>query len=109
MRLQAIYAHLSCSDFEASIAWFAKLFGSEPDARPMDGLAEWHHEAHAGFQLYRNPPDAGRATMTLIVADLEAEHTRLDKAGVEVGEIMSGEYVRYLQVADPDGNRVVLA
>lgn len=67
MSLKKIYAHLSCTELGKSIAWFERLFGRNPDARPMDGIVEWHHADNAGFQLFENPSDAGHVTLTLIV------------------------------------------
>src|SRR5438128_1738632 len=72
MPLTKIYANLSCSDLADSTAWFGKIFARSPDARPMAGLAEWHHESSSGFQLYQDPDKAGNGTMTLIVEDLKS-------------------------------------
>jgi len=72
MHLTAIFAQLCCRDLEVGIAWFSALFARPPDARPMDGLAEWHHGAEAGLQLRLAPDHAGHGTLTLIVPDLAA-------------------------------------
>jgi len=80
MPLTAIYANLACSDLGRSRAWFATLFGREPDAAPMEGLVEWHHGEGAGFQLSAEGEDdakAGRGTLTPIVSDLRGERSRL--------------------------------
>lgn len=108
MNLTAIYAHLSCSDLEGGIRWFSDLFGRPPDARPMDGLAEWHHGAEAGFQLFLAPGHAGHGTLTLMVADLAAERDRLRRAGKAVGMVEDADFARILRLDDPDGNLVVL-
>jgi hypothetical protein len=68
MAIQKIFAHLSCADLSKSSPWFRTLFGREPDATPMEHLAEWHHGDGAGFQPYENPPDARKGTVTLIVS-----------------------------------------
>lgn len=85
------------------------LFARAPDANPMDGLIEWHHEGSAGFQLFANPDDAGHGSMTLIVSGLESERERLAKAGHKPSEIGSGDIASIFQLSDPDGNTVVLA
>ncbi|WP_281290604.1 hypothetical protein [Sphingomonas montanisoli] len=41
MDIETIFAQVSCSNLETSIAWFTKLFGKAPTRRPMVGLAEW--------------------------------------------------------------------
>ena len=109
MSLKKIYAHLSCTELSKSTAWFERLFARKPDARPMDGLAEWHHADNAGFQLFENPGDAGHATLTLIVDDIDAEHDRLARAELEPGPVERADTVNLIRLRDPDGNLVVLA
>ena len=107
MTIAKIYAHLSCSDLETSIPWFATLFGRDPDARPMAGLAEWHHSDPAGFQLFEDSGAAGEGTLTLIVTGLAAEHARL--SALEPADIEEGDGISLVRLDDPDGNLVVLA
>jgi hypothetical protein len=73
----------------------------------MEHLAEWHHGGEAGFQLFQNPPHAGKGTLTLIVADLDAERTRV--SALKPGNIERGNYVNLIRFRDPDHNLVVLA
>lgn len=82
MPLEKIYAQLSCSDLKRSVVWFARLFEREPDAWPMDGLVEWHHEGKAGLQVFEDASNAARGGLTLIVRDLRNEHARLVAAGL---------------------------
>ncbi len=109
MVLTTIVAQLSCSELERSTDWFATIFDRNPDARPMQGLAEWHHGPSAGFQLYQNPADAGHGTLTLIVRDVRAEHARLSFDGIRPGNIETADYMMILRLRDPDRNLVVLA
>ena len=109
MKLAAIYANLSCSNLDTSTKWFALLFERDPDARPMRGLVEWHHQGNAGFQLFEKEQDAGRGTMTLIVENIQAEHARLREAAIKPGDIEKADYTTIFRLRDPDGNLVVLA
>jgi len=109
MPIEKIYAHLSCSDLESSIKWFGTLFGRAPDARPMDGLAEWHHGEGAGLQLFEEEANAGHATLTLIVSGIEDEHARLKDGDLDPGPLERGDKFTLLRLRDPDGNLVVLA
>lgn len=109
MALDKIYAQLSCTDLAASVDWYERLFNRAPDARPMDGLVEWHHRGSAGLQLFENAKDAGHGTVTLIVDGLREEHARLESAGLAPGEIGSATSTILVRVRDPDGNLVVLA
>ena len=107
MSIQKVYAHLNCADFQKSTPWFETLFGRKPDATPMQHLAEWHHGNEAGFQLFQNPADAGKGTLTLIVSGLMSERSRL--SSLRPGEIERGNYVDLMRLRDPDNNLVVLA
>lgn len=109
MTLRKIYAHLDCSDLDRSIPWFETIFDRPPDARPMDGLAEWHHADEAGFQLFQNPDDAARGTLTLIVEGLEEERSRLKAAGLTPGALEAATSVSLIRLRDPDNNLVVMA
>lgn len=109
MTLEKIYAQLSCSDLSASLEWFEQLFGRRPDARPMQGLVEWHLVRGAGFQLFEQPADAGHGTLTLIVAGLREEHARLAAAGLRPGEVEPADTTSLVRLRDPDDNLVVLA
>ncbi len=109
MVLTAIFAQLNCTDLERSTEWFATIFDRNPDARPMQGLAEWHHGSGAGFQLYLNPVEAGHGTLTLIVRDVRVEHARLSFEGIRPGNVESADYTTILRLHDPDRNLVVLA
>jgi catechol 2,3-dioxygenase-like lactoylglutathione lyase family enzyme len=109
MPIRKIYAHLSCSDLGESIDWFTRLFGRAPDSRPMAGLAEWHHHANAGFQLFENSKDAGHSTLTLIVDGLRYEYERLAGAGLNPGEIEAADTVSLIRLRDPDDNLIVFA
>jgi len=109
MSIEKVYAQLSCRDLERSVAWFERLFDRRPDARPMDGLAEWHHEDKAGLQVFENASSAGSGTLTLIVNDLRNEHSRLVDAGLEPSAIEPADTTSLVQLRDPDRNLVVLA
>lgn len=107
--IQQIYGQLNCSDLSVSESWFEKLFGRAPDARPMAGLAEWHHRGAAGLQLFENSEHAGHGTMTFIVSDLCAEHARLEATGLAKGPIEPATTTHLVRMNDPDGNLIVLA
>lgn len=104
-----IFAQLSCSDIVGSRLWFEKFFGRAPDAEPMAGLSEWHHQKAAGLQLFENADNAGRGTLTVIVSDLKAEHARTEALGLKPGPIEAATTTSLVRLHDPDGNLVVLA
>jgi len=111
MTIDAIFAQVSCRDLAASTEWFATLFGRQPDATPMDHLAEWRRPG-AGLQLFEaaeHAGHAGHATLTLIVDDVATERERLAEAGLEPGEVETADYTSIARMRDPDGNLIVLA
>jgi catechol 2,3-dioxygenase-like lactoylglutathione lyase family enzyme len=109
MTIRTIFAHVSCSNLAASIAWYSKLFGRAPDRRPMEGLAEWHFTDSAEMQLYEEKKHAGHSTLTLGVLPLEPERKRLADAGLSPGEIEEAKDFYIMRMRDPDGNLIVLA
>lgn len=106
--LITIMGQVNCSDLTESTRWFEALFRRPPDARPMDGLVEWHHGA-GGLQLCKNAADAGHSALTLIVSDVERASSGLKAAGLAVGEIEAGDHASFMRLSDPDENLVVLA
>lgn len=109
MTIQTIFAHVSCADLEASIPWYAKLFGKSPLRRPMPGLAEWQFSDSAEVQLFEDRDKAGTSTLTLGVLPLTPERQRLMAAGLEPGPIEEADDFYIMRLRDPDGNLVVFA
>lgn len=97
------------SDLERAERWYALVFGRGPDRRPMDGLLEWSLGPDFGIQVWREPERSGHSTVVLEVPDLVAAATSLSEAGIAHDGPDPGGGARILQLADPDGNRIVLA
>lgn len=106
--LITIMGQVNCSKLDESTRWFAALFNRPPDARPMDGLVEWHHGA-GGLQLYQHAANAGHSALTLIVSDIATAVSGLRSAGRTVGQIEAGDHGSFMRLGDPDGNDIVLA
>jgi len=102
-----LLAQMTVSDSAQSIPWYSLLFGRGPDARPMDGLVEWHLADTFGVQVWVEPERAGTSCMVLDDDDLDARLTLLVGAGIENGGIRAASSSRILPVVDPDGNRIV--
>lgn len=96
------------ADLEAAERWYTTLFDRGPDARPMEGLLEWHlGEAH-GLQVFRDPARAGGSGVVIRVADLDGAADALATAGLGHDGVEGATHQRILRLADPDGNVVVL-
>ncbi|MFJ4843609.1 VOC family protein [Streptomyces sp. NPDC088746] len=94
---------------EPAVEWYERLFGRPADARPMDGLADWHVSPSAWLQVFVSPEHAGRTLVNLVVEDLDRALSDLAGRGITAGEPQPGSRgVRFAAVHDPDGNRVTL-
>ena len=83
--LRRLIAHCTVTDLDRAEDWYTRLLGRRPDRRPMPGLIEWQLGDSYGLQLWSEFDRAGRSTV-----------------------VVEGTGARILQLADPDGNRVVL-
>ena len=108
MGFTSVLAQATVTDLDRAERWYATLFGREPDARPMDGLLEWHLAGASGVQVWREPGRSGASTVVLTADDLDAAATTLAGAGIAHDGPEPGGGSRVLRLADPDGNRVVL-
>lgn len=108
MQVQGLFAVACVAEFEPSVEWYARLFGREPDERPMDWLVQWRF-AGGAIQVWKDAERAGRSLATIVVPDIEAERRRLADAGLHLGEASRGDYGAVAQIDDPDGNRLTLA
>ncbi|WP_461635225.1 VOC family protein [Glutamicibacter soli] len=106
---KSLLANCTVSDLKRAEQWYMRLLSREPDRRPMDGLLEWHLGHGFGLQVWHEPERAGRSTIVLEVSNLDSEALRLSKAGFVHGGPEQGGGARILQLADPDGNRIVIA
>ena len=107
MTIRNVLAQATVSDLPAAERWYSALFGRVPDARPMDGLLEWHLGDAFGVQVWSEPDRAGRSSMVLGESDLDGLAARLADAGLDHAGPQQATSSRILPLLDPDGNRVV--
>ncbi len=107
MSIARILAQMTVRDYGAGVAWYTSLFGREPDARPMDGLVEWHLADTFGVQVWAEAARAGHSSLVLDETDLDARAVALERAGIPHEGPIDATTVRILPVTDPDGNRIV--
>ncbi|MCZ4262695.1 hypothetical protein O4G76_17805 [Limimaricola sp. G21655-S1] len=111
MKVENIFLSINAADFDAQSKWWAKLIGRAWDREPMPSCHEWDLREGVFFQVLDSPRGAGESTVTMRVADLDPEITRLSAAGIEVPEPVKVEgfnSLRYAEFADPEGNTVGL-
>jgi hypothetical protein len=88
--------------------WYARFFGREPDARPMDGLVEWHLHDAFGIQVWLDPERAGRSTMVLEESNLDGRSAELEAEDLSYEGPQAATASRIVQLDDPDGNPIVI-
>lgn len=106
--IHRLVANCTVTDLGRAEEWYARLLGRGPDARPMEGLIEWHLGATFGLQVWSEPDRAGQSTVVLGETDLDAAAARLTGVGIEHEGPQPGGGARILQISDMDGNRVVM-
>jgi hypothetical protein len=108
MTFRRLLAQAIVSDSEVAERWYTALFEGPPQARPMDGLLEWHLGDSFGVQVWRDPERAGHTAVVLDESDLDALAARLVAAGIEHDGPRTVTSSRLLTLSDPDGNQVVI-
>lgn len=109
VKLQKLYTALLVQDLARAEEWYTQFLGRKADYRPMDTLVQWELGPSGGLQLTSDSKLGGHGAMSLVVADVEAERSRLDTVGVSLGESFRGTYSTLAQANDLDGNLIVLA
>ena len=109
MAFRHLLAQAVVTDLEVAEQWYATVLGGEPQARPMDGLVEWHLTDTFGIQVWRDPARAGHSAMVIDVSDLDAQAARLTADGINYDGPQSGGGTRLLILSDPDGNQVIIS
>lgn len=109
MSLYKIYSFLLTSDLVSAEDWYTKLFGREPNNRPMDTLVQWELFDQAGVGISTDVEIASKGAIFLIVDDVATERLRLQSLGIMLGHDIEGDYSTLAQMRDPDGNLITLA
>lgn len=109
MEIQTIFAVVCVSDMDRSESWYSRLFGRGPDARPMDGLVQWHSDQGAGLQLVRDADKAGASLVTIVTPTMAVAREQLTAGGLQLEPDVEGDFGIIAQISDPDGNRITLA
>ncbi len=105
-KISHLFAGVPVSDLDASVDWYTRFFGREPDARVGDEVL-WDIDEHACLFIEPNATTAGAGRITLGVSGLDALLERLAAERIEhepVETYTKGE--RHVKVPDPDGNEI---
>lgn len=108
MAITQAFACICVADLANAYDWYRRLFGTEADASPMPTLYEWHF-GDGALQLVNDPSRAGNSLLTVIVDDLEETRADLEARGLSVAAAAQGDFARFAQISDPEGNLITLA
>src|SRR5436189_5480865 len=107
MAITELFAGIAVADYPSMLAWYERLFGKPPDFFPHDTEAVWHVTEHGWIYVVADAERAGKALVTMLVDDLEAQAAQIAARGLPVGpiDVMPGA-ARKITTSDPEGNRV---
>jgi catechol 2,3-dioxygenase-like lactoylglutathione lyase family enzyme len=108
-RITHLFAGVLVSDLDASIDWYARLFGRPPDRRVGHEML-WEMDEHAWLFIEPNATQAVAGRITLAVSGLDAFLERVAVEGIEHEPIETySNGVRHVKIPDPDGNAIAFA
>jgi predicted enzyme related to lactoylglutathione lyase len=105
--IKSVVTVISVKNYEASVAWYSKLFKRQPDLVPIDGVAEWELVNNAWIQVAADSDRAGHASVVLVVDSIQKAHQECTDLALPISEVT--EYpgvVRIAEIVDPEGNKV---
>jgi catechol 2,3-dioxygenase-like lactoylglutathione lyase family enzyme len=104
-----LFAGVPVSDLDASIDWYARLFGRSPERRVGDEVL-WEIDEHAWLFIEPNVAQAGAGRITLAVTGLDRLLGRLAAERIEHEPVETySNGVRHVKIPDPDGNAIAFA
>ncbi len=112
MNAHQVLATVAVSDFAASSAWYARLFGRAPDHCPSASCVEWQIARCTRIQvlprddLLGTQSHPGCASVGIMVDDLDEVLIKLQGRQIDVAPQAATHFVRFAPVSDPDGNLV---
>ena len=107
MDIDVVFAGIAVTDFPAARSWYARLFGRREDIVAHDEEVMWRLAGPAWVYVVRDPARAGKALVSIAVADLDAVVAEIEGRGVGCGPIEAvGDAGRKAPFTDADGNTV---
>lgn len=102
-----LFAGIPVSNFKASLEWYTRLFGCEPNFFPNDTEAVWQIAEHQSIYIIVNAKHAGHSIQNVMGSDLDALIKQIAERGIEYGkEELPADDTRKVMYYDPDGNEL---
>lgn len=110
MRSNSITVGLPVKNLSEAQAWYSTFLGGKKTIQPVSNVFEFEVIQGCWLQLIEDPAlKVGDSSVRFGVSDITAERSRLQSAGIQVGEIQEIPGVIFLlRLNDPFGNRLSL-
>lgn len=111
VKIQNVFVSVNARDFTGLSQWYRTLLERDWDREPVPSCHEWTIAGCVLFQVLDNPLQAGAATASFHIVDLDKHVARLKKVGFDVPQprrIEGFDTLRYCEFKDPEGNTVGL-
>lgn len=111
MDVKTIFLSVNAKNFGALSQWWSVLLQRNWDSEPMPSCHEWNLADGVLFQVLDSADDAGTATVTLRITDLDAHVARMRLQGMKIPDpspVPGFGTLRYTRFSDPEGNEVGL-
>src|SRR5688572_26100124 len=107
MAITEFFAGIAVADFGATLAWYERFIGKPPDFFPHESEAVWQVTDHTWIYVIADAERAGRALLTVLVDDLDAQVAQLAVRGFDpTKQETYANGVRKVIYHDPDGNEI---
>ena len=109
LAINQLFAGVAVADYDSALVPCERFFGRSPDIIVTENEAMWQVADTGWIYVVGDTNRAGKALLTLMVDDLEAQVAELGERGLETSAIdtMPGLY-RKAVITDPDGNMISL-
>jgi catechol 2,3-dioxygenase-like lactoylglutathione lyase family enzyme len=102
-----LFAGIHVRDYDAALAWYTRLLGSEPDFLASATEAVWELAEHRFLFIEEHAEHAGHAIHTIFVDDFDDRMAAIAERGIEpVKRETYDNGARKALFHDPDGNEV---
>jgi len=102
-----LFAGVPVASYPRALEWYERLLGFPPAFSPLETEAVWELAEHRYLYIVEQPEIAGRARLTLFVADLDPLVAQIAERGLEPAkrETLPND-VRKITYRDPNGNEI---
>lgn len=104
-----LFVGIPVTDFATALAWYERLFGTQPSFLPNDVEAVWELAEHRYVYIVEDPERAGNALVLSFVGDLDDRVAAAADRGLAPArrETYEGGVAKVVY-RDPDGNEISL-